>query len=705
MSNITTILSLSNWLPSFDTSTDKSLRNHLVSKYSFLCFLVFLLWFLIILPTFNHLFLNNTYFFKIYHVCRRFIKNSRFKLHRSPLYHNRSIKLSASISFIIFFCSLYNNQSDLLQITKRLGRIPSLLLPITIFLTLKPSPLPNTLYLNLLPFHKWLSRSLVLSSLLHSLLYLIYFIKCHALKQKLFKFYNLCGIFALSFLCIITLSSLPTIRRFHYTFFYISHYVSIWFILITLHIHSRFKITKYTIFSVSILLYQIGYRFLHTTIIKPTIINISPNLTIVEFPMAKLVKQPILPSSHIRIALKSRNIFKRVFYLLVPLTHPFTLLNLPDQKTARLLIRNGNFPLLSNHEYYITGVYEPVINFISKTKSENLYSRFWPPARRDNSRGNPFQISSAQLRSSPLHFFVDARRVLIFVGGSAISFGLPLLSVLNFNGVMVRLVWCVRDYRDVKILNYLKIHYYQGLEIFISGKSRGPSNSDNSNNDDDDDIKIDYYDYDCSGSSLVDLQTPLLHERDDRLKYMADSTGDDEIDFTGTDLNSPLTKTFVSNNPTKNMFRKPQVIKPPEDMNDDCSSIDPDSNSGPNHSGCGRIMDERNEEDRIKLPSFVKVSYGRPKLDDSYYDWCLQRECKSSKNLSQNNNNSNNNNSVTTAASCVDDQCLESSIGNRDEEILSNVWVVAAGPMGLVKTTRNWATDCGLRFHGEEFTL
>lgn len=708
---LTKIISELNWMPSFDTSIDRNLSNYLASKYSFLCFLFFLLWFLILLPIFNYLSSNNIHFFKIYHTFRRFIKNNCSRLHRSSLYHNRSFKLCSTICFIIFFCSLYNTQSDLLQIAKRLGRIPALLLPITLFMTLKPSPLPNTLYLNLLPFHKWLSRSLVLFSLLHSILYFLYFAKYHVWKQRLFRLDNFLGILALALLSIIALSSLPSIRRLHYRFFYILHYISTWPLLITLHIHSRYKITKYTFLCLAILLYQIGYRFLHTSTVKPSITNISPNLTLLEFPISQLAKQPVLPASHIRLVLKSKNIFKRVFYLIVPLTHPFTLLNLPGQNTARLLIRTGNFPLLANHEYYVTGVYEPVINFISTTKNYGMPTRF--PLffhSSENSIRNPFQVSSAHLRSSPLHFFVDARRVLIFVGGSAISFGLPLLSVLNFNGVMVRLVWCVRDYRDVKILNYLKIHYYQGLEIFISGKSQrsNSNNNNNNNNDGDDDIKIDYYDYDHSCSTREDSQTSLLHEHNNRLKYIVDSINEDEIDFTGADLNSPLTKMLGSKNSSKNMFRKLQVIKPPTNMSSNCVNLHSDSNHL-----CTEARSEENDEERIKLPSFVKVSYGRPKLDDSYYEWCLQRECNSTGNLSQNTHNTNNINhthshnfnSDATAVSCVDNQCLESNLGDKDEEILSNVWVVAAGPTGLVKTTRSWANDCGLRFHGEEFTL
>lgn len=627
------MVNITNWIPSFDNNTDRQVRRERISKYAFYSFLFSVVWVLIVIPLHNYLSLQRGVF-EIFHKVRRYIKLRWSRVHRLPLYHNRSIRLFSFWTLIITVFTLYRDSSDLLQITKRLGRIATALLPTILFLTLKPSPLAKTLYLTLLPLHKWISRSLVLAALLHSIFYIVFFFKQGTVRRKLFKLANLYGVAAMGLFIIIVLSSLKMVRRSNYRLFYYLHYSSTWLVIIFIHFHARPKASGYTVLSVAILIYQICYRLYHTTTVTPTVTRISPTLTMMEFPIVDISRKPILPSSHIRIVMKSKNIWKRFFNQIIPLTHPFTLLSLPDEPTAKLLIRNGNFPLIPNAEYYVTGVYDPVINFISK---------------QVKSTENPFQISSQQLRLSPLHFAVDARRVLIFVGGSAISFGLPLLSVLNFNGVMVRLIWCVRDYKDLKLLNNLKMNYYQGLEVYISGQSPDPN---------DENIKIDYYDSAASPYSSPSSSTTHL------LRNINNCDPNDEIDFTSTNFNSPMTESATY---TNDIFRKPQVLTSPQ--GDD-------------------------EYDRIKLPSFVKVSYGRPKLNDSYYNWCLQRECVSSENLTGMGE--------TTGD---DEQCLEHSLSDRDEEILSTVWVVAAGPMGLVKTTRNWANDCGLRFHGEEFTL
>lgn len=658
------MLNITNWIPTFDDNTDKNVRREQISKYSFYSFLFSIICVLIIIPLHNHLSLRSDVF-KVIHKVRRYIKMNWPHVHHLPLYHNRSIRLFSYWTLIIFVFTFYRDSVDLLQITKRLGRISAALLPTIMFLTLKPSPLPKILYLTLLPLHKWISRSIVLAALFHSIFYTIYFIKQDTLRTKLFKLANLYGVAAMGLFIIITISSLKMVRRSNYKCFYYLHYSLTWLVVILIHFHARPRVTGYTLLSVAILVYQRCYSIYHTTTITPTLTRVSPTLTMMEFPIVDISNKPILPSSHIRIILKSKNLWKRIFNHLIPLTHPFTLLNLPNETNAKLLIRNGNFPLLANSEYYIIGVYEPVINFISK---QDKIGDYMVRSASVNSSLEPFQINTPQLRSSPLHFTIEARRVLIFVGGSAISFGLPLLSILNFNGVMVRLIWCVRDYKDLKLMGHLKMKYCQGLEVCISGQSPDPN---------DENIKIDYYDSEeipSPSSSPSSSTTNLLKHTNNRSELHNDVDPNDEIDFTSTNLNSPLTGSSTNNN---DVFRKPQILTSPQ--------------------GYGEQGDDGNGNDRIKFPSFVKVSYGRPKLDDSYYNWCLQRECGSSENLSGATQNG--------SSSGDDDQCLENRLSDKDEEILSTVWVVAAGPMGLVKTARNWADDCGLRFHGEEYTL
>lgn len=300
---------------------------------------------------------------------------------------------------------------------------------------------------------------------------------------------------------------------------------------------------------------------------------------------------------------------------------------------------------------------------------------------------DPFRINSSQLLHSPLYYAINARRVFIIVGGSAISFGLPLLRILNFNGVNVRLIWVSRDFHDLKLLNYFK-NNFEGMEIYITGFKGNEQ-----------DIQIDYIDYEhqrnnelCAVNNTENSYLLTEHERTshenrhfhkcnttNNLTNLAGIDNSDEIDFTGMfATHKPKSKSDInlSNNARQplinintNFFRDPVTLGFPQNDSE---------NFHPNEQ-----LDENQDVDmNLKIPSGVKVFFGRPILDDKDYEWCLQRECS----LDSEGN-----------------VCFDRSINDAEE--LSNVWVLAAGPDGLVEGTRRWATDVGLRFHGENYAI
>lgn len=364
--------------------------------------------------------------------------------------------------------SFINTKQDLLHVTKRLGRVAVALMPPLLFLTMRPSPLPQTLYLALLPIHKAISRVVVLASLLHTIFYCCFMHSHGVLLVKVLKPANMYGVLAMLLLILIAITSIWKFRRYNFKVFYCLHYVATWLTVIFIYLHARPGVPYYTLLSCSVLCIQILYRVYHTRLTKVTVLRVSKNLTVLEFPATDLVKKPVLPAGHVRMLIRFKNPLKRWFFNLVPLQHPFTLASLPNEDTAKLIIRNGNFPLVNNHEYYVTGSFEPIINFIDKVRRQRggiggLFSSILAP-RVNN---NPFHITSSLLYGSPLNYLINARRVLMCVGGSAISFALPLLRILNFNGVTTRLIWVTRDYRDLNLLNCFT-HNFQGMEVYIS---------------------------------------------------------------------------------------------------------------------------------------------------------------------------------------------------------------------------------------------
>lgn len=539
------------------------------------------------------------------------------------------------------FADTYN---DLLFITKRLGRVAAACLPALLFLTLRPSPLPRTLYLSLLPIHKWLSRIVVLESLIHTVMYMVYYQRIGTLK-KVLKFENLLGYVALAAFVLIGITSLPKIRRAAFKTFYITHYIMTWGSVIALHIHARPGIGLYTIFNVSLLAWQIAYRIWKTSKTKISVVPISPTLALVEFPTSIMKKKTNLPGGHVRINNK-HGFIKNLFYQIIPLAHPFTIASLPNDQTTKLIVRRGHFPLKSNKEYYVTGVFEPELNFISEPTI--LHKLFGPRLRQRP----PIFLSS------PSKYDIDAQRVMIVVGGSGISFGIPLMRILNYNGIGTRLIWVCKDIKDLNLLNHFP--GIQGIECYITGDVNK------------DDIVIDYYE-DKSQENIV--------QRVANYGAIEDS---DEIDFTTLGRSYKEAHSAPSQSRLRS-FRDNENVN--IDISGTCQYRDEPLSTQSNV-----ILTSPEEIDAeafksVKIPKSVNIFYGRPNLGSEHYNWCLQSQC------------------VGPAVSRNGESVCCRDIESQHQVDRSKVWIVAAGPTGLVDHAKQWATDGGLQCHVESFAV
>lgn len=702
------------WVPRFQNEVPKQVRRNNIYRYSQYSFIISLIVILIMHPLMDYLFGCN-YVFRYYHRFRKNIITKKLWIHRLNIYHNTSLRLFVLWSLLVICCSMWNIQNDLIQLTKRLGRIAVAMWPSLLLLTLKPSILPKILYLDLLPLHKWISRVMILASLLHSILYIWFFILQGTFILKMSKGANLWGVVAILLFSIIGITSLKHFRRYNFKLFYFTHYILTWFSILSIYLHARPNVPYYTLMNVSILVSQMVYKFLHTTTTTPNFISISNSLTLVEFPLQNIVNKPIYPSSHIRINIVHDSIWKKILYWIIPLTHPFTVISLPnDPDTFKLLVRNGNFPLKQGYKYYVTGSFESNLKFLQIDTQTNAYNT------SALVRNQILTLSSHNSTRSSLHYTVNAKKVLIVVGGSGISFGLPLLHILNNNGCNVRLIWVTRDYRDLNLLNFFNKNSMQGLEIFITG---------NVNNDQD--IEIDYFEPDdidnnennenLSFLSRVNRIVPatsyaenyeLNHSSLKMLNTAANTITGDEIDFTNTynstSDNQPNDSNInnrnnnndkfneIKRNLKDNIFRNPMVVEPPT-ASDTITEND--------------ITPINSNRSKIRIPSYIKVCYGRPELNNEHYEWCLQNECNpngysqhsdgNNTNIGINNyTNSENNNLIDGN---TDLECPENQIKD-ESEILSQVWVLAAGPKGLVENTKRWADDYGLRFHCESYS-
>ena len=154
------------------------------------------------------------------------------------------------------------------------------------------------------------------------------------------------------------------------------------------------------------------------------------------------------------------------------------------------------------------------------------------------------------------------------------------------------------------------------------------------------------------------------------------SNQEDEIDFTQMysarglkSKKSFLSQKSMSSLDEHGIFRKPSIVVPPPEQAESTHSLPTSYGSEPKS---------------LKIPAGVQVFFERPNLTNHDYQWCLERECIGP-------SDTNDCFRLNGPAAHVDD--------------LSRVWVIATGPPQLVENTKRWATDGGLHFHEESFTL
>ncbi|KAK6873183.1 putative metalloreductase AIM14 [Candida tropicalis] len=371
----------------------------------------------------------------------RWKSNGRFnkslwKLNNTPTW--MLITLWILIIFFIGGANITEFSEEYITIAKRYGRIAYCLLPLNIYLILRPTNcvyLKPGYYLENLSLHKWLSRLISICTLIHAIGYFYKWNKEGKILIKSFRFLNFLGIVVFVMFAVLIIVSIRILRRKYYSLFYIIHNITAWSMVVLIIFHARPGVTIFGIICLILMCYQLLYLRFY----KSYPVN---NLKIVDIPMSTLqiIKIPKpsnfptwLPGSHVRLNYTTSNIKSWINS-----SHPFTIANIPEDGVNYLSLvikKPGNFIIDQYLTYLLTGPY---------------ISIDYP-------------------------FYNSANLINIICGGSGISFGLPILNhykSLNSN-IPIKLIWCVRNRNDCFIMNQLDM---TNVEVFIT--SAGDSSSD-----------------------------------------------------------------------------------------------------------------------------------------------------------------------------------------------------------------------------------
>lgn len=721
--------------PTKKTKESSQLRKYITEKYGDITTLLLLV-VIISIPIYNYLIIHNFHQrFKSNFIRSFNLKLDHYILHehhpncRTASWKEKLLtKIALALKSIVFNITLHSstiiqllfwtallgtlslidiNNGDLIYLAKRLGRIAANCLPAVLFLTLRPSPLPNTFYLTLIPIHKWLSRFIIFQSVIHTVLYIGYY-DAKKTMSKAWKLENVYGWIALAGFLIIIVTSISGMRKRWYKLFYSMHYTWTWVIVVCLQFHVRPQpYTVYTFVNMAILIGQIGYRFYLTRVSikgEVKVIDVSPNLSMIEIPN-NLISQPAhAPGAHIRLTNYSPNFMVRICKQLIPNYHPYTLVSFPNDKLQRLIIRKSNFKLYNNRKYLIVGSYDPHLLFIQSPSSLN------------------FALSKLK---------VNAKRLLIVIGGSAISFALPILRVMNYHGIPTKILWVIKDFRDVLILQYFDgfIHG-DDFEIFITGETLIKDQSKALRNEISYASNISKKSHFSSHFDLErDETTPLLGNSNEPqitlnlenqienvdISMNSDDEDDSNSDCTRSGTPVPICEDLVQIDDinAEDIFGD-EVEDEYEQSVDEFEVTNDNINQQSNRSGSVSRKSSVNEpfipyyllSSSQQTKSWVqqykrlirrlnlenKIYKGRPKLNYRYYNWCI-------------------NEGFTQCSGPVEDEnhnlvCCRDLPRNKivQEDVKAEkIWVISAGPTPLVENVKLWASEYGLKFHEEAF--
>lgn len=722
---------------------EKLTRIYVTNKYGYFTFLITII-FLIVWPYWSKLSFHHNNF-QLRRIKLKLLEYRTLRI--NPL----TLQMVIFWSFVLTLLTvLETNDMNLKWIAARLGRVCVYCLPTIFFLTLRPSPLPNTLYLALLPIHKWLARLVIVQGILHAIYYCVLNIQYNT-PMKIFRLDNLLGVIATLAFVIIIITSISKVRRAAFNVFFINHYICSWIIVITLHGHARPGIPMVTTLNSIILIYQIYCRFSLTKVTWINSYKVSNHMTIVEIPNDGIRNKSNLPGCHIRmIEFDDKNPIKQLWKnLVVPIQHPFTIASLPVDETQKLIVRTGKFKLDPNKKFIITGSYLPFLNFLRPIPNSPIES---------------------------LSFNTNVKKCLLVTGGSAISFALPIARTLNYNGAMVKIVWVIRDHEDLKVLDYFKktISSDDMIDIFITGNYTNKEKKEF--------MQV------LNDIRMSKRQQELMQESKILSGGYSYYTGEEmETDFSNfgkpASETTPLTESQNSFNygasasiPLEQGFQHTAPIKKrrsyvdirvhqnlgefdENNNNEDTMDIDveldvlgkydkqvkktvtysaaPPVNQKP---GVG-FSDSMGGYSPLMLPSSntlkkqadqslttgtssalydnlldywvlentsCKIAFGRPKLGLDYYSWCIGSPCtgpvlnSTTGEVICYNQDPHLRELYSNGTFIANQQVRFKERGGRPDE---KIWVIGAGPEGLVGSSRLWANDCGFHFHEESFNV
>lgn len=299
-----------------------------------------------------------------------------------------------------------------MSMLKRSGRVGLAMYPFIIFLSLRPNPLPDVLYLRLLPLHIWLSRLSIACIMFHSFGFLAKWIKNDGWKKgvpKLFGGLMGWGTAATTLLLLTLVLGYSRVRQRCYRLFFSLHIITAWASVPLMYMHCDPEANLYIFLSAALLVYNAVVRIVTAYNLSKSAdsydVVSEPESDLLLVRIDKCLMQKLVglgrkdlrphvhyPGAHLRINYALYNPKAWLFA-----SHPYTIVSEPQSDTFDLVLKKSG-------------------RFFQKIFEKNY--------------GN-FSINTPFKALQPDHFErADYQHVSIVCGGAGIAFGIPIFKYL-----------------------------------------------------------------------------------------------------------------------------------------------------------------------------------------------------------------------------------------------------------------------------------
>lgn len=331
-----------------------------------------------------------------------------------PLWIQVSIWIIIAVLInVIPLTSTSRTELDWVIFWKRTGTVGYSLTPFILLLSLRPNPLPQVLYANLLPLHKWLGRIYICLICIHSVYFIQQWGRSSRFSELFWKVNPITGFISFVIWLIFALVSLRPFRTRLYKVFYCLHMIAIWTTVPLIGIHSRPRTHFINVVNLVLMIYMGFSKIYYYAVINKRLEflnierHINSQLIVLTLPKSYYRGKQLRfnPGSHVRI----NHRFINPLSWISP-SHPYTIASLDTDQEIKLIIKETKFKIHSLGRYSVSSP------FSNETGTIHGY---------DN--------------------------ITIICGGSGIAFGLPFYR-MNNPDCFVHLVWLVRCIEDLHVL-------------------------------------------------------------------------------------------------------------------------------------------------------------------------------------------------------------------------------------------------------------